>query len=48
MDGKYKEAADRRDKAMSLKNEMHKQFKLSKFGNEDWFILKSESEIFLF
>ena len=45
-DGKYKEATDRRDKAMSLKNEMHKQFKLSKFGTEDWFILNSESEIF--
>ena len=25
---------------------MHKQFKLSKFGTEDWFILKSESEMF--
>lgn len=31
---------------MSLKNEMHMQFKLSKFGTEDWFIENSESEIF--
>ena len=38
-DGKYEEAADRRNKAISLKNEMHKQFKLSKFGTEDWFIV---------
>ena len=45
-DGKYQEAADTRDKAILLKNEMHKQFKLSKFGTDDWFILKSESEIF--
>jgi hypothetical protein len=45
-DGKYEEAADRRDKAISLKNEMHKQYKLSKFGTEDCFIEKSESEIF--
>jgi len=46
MDGKYEEAVDTRDKAVLLKNEMHKQFKLSKLGTEDWFILKSESEIF--
>lgn len=44
--GKYEEAADRRDKAISVKKEMHKQFKLSKFGTEDWFIENSESEIF--
>ena len=45
-DGEYEDAADRLDKAMSLKKEMHKQFKLSKFGTEDWFIENSESEIF--
>ena len=45
-DGKYEEAADRRDRAMSLKNEMHMQFKLSKFGTEDCFIENLESEIF--
>ena len=45
-DGKYEVAAERRDKAVSLKYEIQRQFRLSKFGTEDWFIEKSESEIF--
>lgn len=31
---------------LSLKNEIHRQFRLEKHGTEDWFMEKSESEIF--
>ena len=44
--GKYEEAALRRDKILSLKNEILRRFRLEKYRTEDWFIEKSESEIF--
>ena len=44
--GLYEEAAKRRNEAVSLKNEIQRQFRLSKYGTEDWFIEKSDSEIF--
>ncbi len=44
--GQYAEAALRRDKSLSLKNEIHRKFRLEKYGSEDWFMEKSESEIF--
>jgi hypothetical protein len=43
--GKYEEAAVRRDKTLVLKNEIHRQFRLEKYGTENWFTEKSESEI---
>lgn len=42
---KYEEAVAKRDKALMLKNEIHRQFRLEKYGTADWFIEKSESEI---
>ena len=44
--GKIEEATLKRDKTLLLKNEIHRQFRLEKYGTEDWFIEKSESEIF--
>jgi hypothetical protein len=44
--GKYEEAALKRDEMMKLKNEIHRQLRLEKYGTEDWFIEKSASEIF--
>ena len=44
--GKYEEAAVRRDKSLLLKNEIRRQFRLEKYGTEDWFTKKSEREIF--
>jgi len=44
--GKYEEAAIRRDKTLSLKNEIHRKFRFEKYGTEDWYTDKSESEIF--
>ena len=44
--GKYEEAAVKRDETLSLKKEIHRQLRLEKYGTEDWFIEKSESEIF--
>jgi len=43
--GKYEEAALKRDVAASTINEIHKQFRLEKYGTEDWFIENSEYEI---
>jgi excinuclease UvrABC helicase subunit UvrB len=43
---KYQEAAEMRDKIISINNEIHKQVRLIKHGTEDWFLAKSESEIF--
>lgn len=44
--GNYEEAAIIRDKTLSLLNEIHRKFRLEKYGTEDWFTDKSESEIF--
>jgi hypothetical protein len=44
--GKIEEATLKRDKTLHLKNEINRQFRLEKHGTEDWFIVKSESEIF--
>jgi hypothetical protein len=44
--GKYAEATIKREEALLLKNEIHKQFRLEKYGTDDWFTQKSESEIF--
>jgi excinuclease UvrABC helicase subunit UvrB len=43
---KYQEAAEMRDKIISINNEIHKQVRLKKHGTADWFLAKSESEIF--
>jgi excinuclease UvrABC helicase subunit UvrB len=43
---KYQEAAEMRDKIISINNEIHRQVRLKKHGTADWFIAKSESEIF--
>ena len=42
---KYQEAAEMRDKIVSINNEIHKQVRLKKHGIADWFTAKSESEI---
>ena len=44
--GKYEEAAIKREETLLLKNEIQRRFRLEKYGTEDWFIEKSESEIF--
>jgi hypothetical protein len=44
--GKHEEAAVKRDKTLFLKKEIHRQFRLEKYGTDDWFTQKSESEIF--
>lgn len=44
--GKIEEATIKRDKTMLLKNKIHRQFRLEKYGTEDWFIEKSKGEIF--
>jgi excinuclease UvrABC helicase subunit UvrB len=43
---KYQEAAEMRDKIISINNEINSQVRLKKHGTADWFIGKSESEIF--
>ena len=43
---KYQEAAEKRDKIISINNEIHKQVRLKKHGTADWFTAKSASEIF--
>ena len=43
---KYQEAAEMRDKIISINNEIHKQVRLKKHGTADCFLAKSESEIF--
>jgi excinuclease UvrABC helicase subunit UvrB len=43
---KYQEAAEMRDKIISIDNEIHRQVRLKKQGTADWFMAKSESEIF--
>jgi excinuclease UvrABC helicase subunit UvrB len=43
---KYQEAAEMRDKIISINNEIHRQVRLKKHGTADWFMAKSESEIF--
>jgi hypothetical protein len=44
--GKYEEAAIIRDNTLSLKNEIHRMYRLEKYGTEDWYTDKSDSEIF--
>ena len=44
--GKYEEAAIKREETLLLKNEIQRRFRLEKYGTEDWFVEKSESEIF--
>jgi hypothetical protein len=44
--GKIEEATLKREKTLLLKNEIYRQFRLEKYGTEDWFIEKSQSEIF--
>ena len=43
--GKYEEAAIKRDITLSFKNEIYRKFRLEKYGTEDWYTVKSESEI---
>jgi ATP-dependent exoDNAse (exonuclease V) beta subunit len=43
---KYQEAAEMRDKIISINNEIHRQLRLKKYGTTDWFIAKSVTEIF--
>ena len=43
---KYQEATEMRDKIISINNEIHSQVRLKKHGTADWFMAKSESEIF--
>ncbi len=43
---KYEEAASKREETLIVKNEIHRRLRLEKYGTEDWFIEKSESEIF--
>jgi hypothetical protein len=43
---KYQEAAEMRDKIISINNEIHRQLRLKKYGTADWFMAKSETEIF--
>ena len=43
---KHEEAAVKRDKTLLLINEIHRQFRLEKYGTDDWFTQTSESEIF--
>ena len=44
--GKYEESVLKRDEMLSIKTEIHRRLRLEKYGTEDWFIAKSESEIF--
>jgi len=44
--GKYEEAAVKRHEKRMLKNEIHRQLRMEKYGTEDWFIEKSASDIF--
>ena len=44
--GRYEEAAIIRDETISVSNEIHRQFRLEKYGTEDWFTEKSDREIF--
>ena len=44
--GKYEAAAVKREETLTLKNKMHRQFRLEKYQTGDWFIEKSESDIF--
>ena len=43
--GKYEEAALKRDEMIKLKNEIHKQVRFEKYGTEDCFIEKAASEV---
>lgn len=43
---KYQEATEMRDRIVLINNEIHKQVRLKKHGTADWFMAKSESEIF--
>ncbi len=43
---KYQEVAEMRDKIISINNDIHSQVRLKKHGTADWFMAKSESEIF--
>jgi ATP-dependent exoDNAse (exonuclease V) beta subunit len=43
---KYQEAAEMRDKIISINNEIHRQLRLKKYGTTDWFMAKSVTEIF--
>ncbi len=42
---KYQEAAEMRDKIISINNEIHRQLRLKKYGTTDWFMAKSVTEI---
>lgn len=42
---KYEEAVLKREETLSLKKEIHRRLRLEKYGTEDWFIKKSESEV---
>ena len=43
--GKYDEAAVLRDQTLSFNEEMLRQFRLEKYGTEDWFIEISDQEL---
>lgn len=44
--GKFEEAAIRRDELISIMNEIRRQFRVEQYGTEDWFIENSKCEIF--
>ncbi len=44
--GKYEESVVKREETITLQTEIHRGLRLEQYGTEDWFIEKSESEIF--
>lgn len=44
--GKFQEAAIRRDELISIMNEIRRQFRIEQYGTENWFMEKSERAIF--
>lgn len=43
---RYEEAEEMHDKIISINIEIHRQFRLKKYQTTDWFMAKSETEIF--
>ncbi len=43
--GKYEEAFLKREDTISTKKDIHRRFRIEKYGTEDWFIKKSESQV---
>ena len=45
-ENKYQEAATLRDEINAMNTAIHRKFRMEKYETEDWFIPKSESDIF--